>query len=312
MKISELYKILEGFNAWHSTNAQFDKFESGHFGIGNIYGDGLYFELTGADENFVEYVGNPDITKRYQIKAWLDLNDEEVLDANKSFNSQGIKLDLDDIRFLQQKGIIKDSLSYYLKLYIKIRTYDDVMNKIASLTHLLNYFLYTLKLELKSIFSKETVSFINSMLELNWDSITMPPSRKAQLKKDFFSQYEPSDVYKIFEEIQEKYYKVVLYALNNKFSVHEVLTVIHREDYPTIHKVLPQIKAIMYDSDSMMGTEEEMKKVANGGPVSFKRKYLILWDVKRAHIVSKRKRLKQRFHDEIEDEVIQDQLDYAQ
>lgn len=314
MKIKDIRNLLEGFNAWHSTDKEFDKFEDGHFGLGNIYGEGLYFELTGADENYVEYVGRDNPNNRQQIKAYIDLDmDTEVIDAEKPLANQNLSLSLEDIYLLYKNNMIRNGVESLIKFDFKVKSYDDVMNKIGPLaiaTYRLNF---ELGIQLNSIFDNKTTVFIEEIIKSDWMKDTTIKSIREEKKKEFFEKYDNGEIYSIFKDIKEKYYKMVLYFCNKKCISRELLKPIYRSDYPIMKKIWPQIKGIKFDASSSYATDEELKKVGGDSRGhSFHRIYFVLWYAKYAHIISKRKKITQKFHDEIEDEILQDQLDYVQ
>lgn len=314
MKIKVIRNILEGFNAWHSTDKEFDKFEDGHFGIGSIYGEGLYFELTGADENYVEYVGRNNPNNRQQIKAYIDLDmNTEVIDAEKPLADQNLSLSLEEIHFLHKNNMIRDGVNSLIKFNFKVNSYDEVMNKIVPLSKVTNHLRCEMSIQLKSIFDIKTTDFIEELLEADWIKDTTVKSLREEKKKEFFEKYDRGEIYSFFKNIKEKYYKMVLYFCNKKCKPHDILKPVQRSDYPIMKKIWPQIKGIKFDASSSYATDEELKKVGGDSRGhNFYRNYFVLWYAKYAHITSKRKKIKQKFHDEIEDEVIQDQLDYAQ
>ena len=314
MKIKDIRNILEGFNAWHSTDKEFDKFENGHFGIGSLFGEGLYFELTGADENYVEYVGRDNPNNRQQIKAYIDLDmDAEVIDAEKPLADQNLSLSLEEIYFLYKNNMIRNDAKTFVKFNFKVNTYDDIMNKIVSLAKVTNHLRFELGIQLKSIFDDKTTDFIGELLKADWAKDTTIKSLREEKKKEFFEKYDNGEIYSIFKDIKEKYYKMVLYFCNKKCKPSHLLNPVNRPDYPIMKKIWPQIKGIKFDASSSYATDEELKKVGGDSRGhSFHRIYFVLWYAEYAHITSKRKSIKQKFHDEIEDEVLQDQLDYAQ
>ena len=314
MKIKDIRNILEGFNAWHSTDKEFDKFEDGHFGIGSIYGEGLYFELTGADENYVEYVGKNNPNNRQQIKAYIDLDmDTEVIDAEKPLADQNLSLSLEEIHFLYKNNMIKDGVTSLIKFNFKVKSYDEVMNKIAPLSKVINHLRCEMGIQLKSIFDIKTTDFIEELLEADWIKDTTVKSLREEKKKEFFEKYDRGEIYSLFKDIKEKYYKMVLYFFNKKCKPSKLLNPVRRSEYPIMKKIWPQIKGIKFDASSSYATDEELKKVGGDSRGhSFHRIYFVLWYAKYAHITSKRNKITQKFHDEIEDEVLQDQLEYTQ
>lgn len=314
MKIRDIQKILEGFNAWHSTDKEFDKFEDGHRGIGSVYGEGLYFELSGADENYVDYIGKDNVNNRQQIKAWIDADlDKEILNADKTLKDQNLSLTFKELKYLYNSGMLKNDIKSRINFGFNVSTYDDMMEKIGNLAVSVNMLAYFIGIKLKSVFNGDISNLIVEIIQSRWMQTGMSKENIKKLRKDFFSKYENIEIYNIFEEMKEKYYKMLLYFCNSKCVLKDLIRPIQRKDYSIIHKLWPQMKGIKFDTDSAMGTDKEIESV--GGISSdnvFKRAYLILWNSKYAHITSKRKKLTQRFDDEIEDEILQDQLDYAQ
>lgn len=314
MKIRDIQKILEGFNAWHSTDKEFDKFEDGHKGIGSIYGEGLYFELTGADENYVEYIGKDNINNRQQIKAWIDADlDKEILNADKTLKEQNLSLSFKELKYLYDSGMLRDDIKSRIDFGFNVSTYDEMMEKIGKLAVNVNAIAYLIGIKLKSIFDEDMSTIIDEIVHAKWMKYGAHKETVKKLRKEFFSKYENRKIYSIFEEMKEKYYKMIMYYCNSKCILKRLIHPVFRKDYSIIHKLWPHIKGILYDSSSSTGTDKEVESVGGSSAGhSFKRKYLILWNSKYAHITSKRKKITQKFHDEIEDEVIQDQLDYAQ
>ena len=187
------------------------------------------------------------------------------------------------------------------------------MNKISSLAGVTNVLRFELGIQLKSIFDIKTTNFIEEVLNADWTKSTFVGSLREEKKKEFFDKYDRGEIYSLFKDIKEKYYKMVLYFCNKRCKPRKLLNPVRRSQYSIMKKIWPQIKGIKFDSSSLSATDEELKKVGGDSRGhEFYRNYFVLWYAKHAHIISKRKKINQKFHDEIEDEILQDQLDYAQ
>ena len=217
MKICDIQKILEGFNAWHSTDKEFDKFEDGHKGIGSLFGEGLYFELTGADENYIEYVGKDNPNNRQQIKAWIDADlDKEILDANKTLKDQNLSLSFKGLKYLYDSGMLMNDIVSRIDFGYNVSTYNEVMEKIGKLAVNIRALAYLIGIKLKSIFNEDITTIIDEILRSRWMTYGMPKETVEKLRKEFFSKYENRKIYSIFKEMKEKYYKMLMYYCNSK------------------------------------------------------------------------------------------------
>ena len=314
VKIRDIQRFLEGFNAWHSTDKDFDKFEDGHKGIGSVYGEGLYFELTGADENYAEYVGKDNFNNRHQIKAWIDADlDKEILDADKTLKDQNLSLSFKDLKYLYDSELLMHDIKSRIDFRYNVSTYDEMMEKIGKLAVDVNALTVMLKIDMRTIFNEEISTLIKDIIYSSWMRSGISEKFAKKSKKEFFSKYENKEIYNIFEEMKEKYYKMIMYYCNSRCLLKNLIRPIFRKNYSTIHKLWPHIKGVKYEATSAYGTDKEVKAIGGDSRGHlFKRIYLILWNSKYAHITSKRKKITQKFDDEIDDEILQQQLDYAQ
>ena len=106
---------------------------------------------------------------------------------------------------------------------------------------------------------------------------------------------------------------MLLFIVNKKLEGKSVITQLQTDESKKVfHSKWPQFKGVVFETDSLAGTEKEMKSVNYEPGHTFKRRYLVLWDAKYAHIISKRKKIDQQFDDEIEDDILQYQLDNIQ
>lgn len=314
MKIKDIQLILEGFKAWHSTDKDFEKFEDGH-NHRSIFGEGIYFELTGADENFVEYCKDGST----QIKAYINLDfDKEIFDANKTLEEQGLSLTIEDIKNFYKNGLISGKISKYISSIMnEANNPEELKNNIANILNNIHSLLYEIykndvDSKLKSILGKEVYNFYEDIRHESWTYYIGEKAYEGK-RDEFFKKYDLKNVYGIYRESFKKLEKILLFIVNKKLEGQSVITQLQTKNSKKVfHSKWPQFKGIVFDSLSVAGTEKEMKSVNYEPGHTFKRRYLVLWDAKYAQIISKRKKINQQFDDEIDDEILQHQLDNVQ